>query len=170
MSVDVESGGRRLPRATPPSRRRHVGSPASLGLGVVLLILADPDLLQHSGIARNLASDTDGVAQGSFHAALPDDGDDADDTSPQEYSEDHSCPPHHDAFYPDHELEGHKCDDEDETEHDNVGGVVECARDTVHGGLEQAIGDVEARFGVGGSSAPEELDGCVATKYVLLQE
>src|SRR3569833_210392 len=46
MSVDVERGGRRVPRATPPSRRRHVWSPASLGLGGVLLILADPDLLQ----------------------------------------------------------------------------------------------------------------------------
>lgn len=96
----------------------------ALRLGVELLVLGPPDILDERSVAGDLADDDDGIADGSLGAAAPDESDEGCHQSPAEQAEGEAGEVHHGAVYPSDELEGEDEEGEEEADDDDVGRVM----------------------------------------------
>lgn len=91
------------------SRGPLPGQRRALGLRVVPVVLADPDVLDDGGVAGDLAHDDDQVADGDLGPPPPDDGDQGDDDGPAHHAQRQPRHPHHgaldgeDDLYDDHQ-------------------------------------------------------------------
>lgn len=116
------------PTAEPRSSGSSAGrSSAGARLRVVLVILAEPDLPDHGGVAEQPAHEDDGVGDDGLGAALPEgDGGEADE-GPEQGAEDEAREEGDGALHPDEDLEGEEEEREQEAEEDDVGRLLQRA-------------------------------------------
>lgn len=126
-------------------------------LGVVLVVLAQPDLPDHGGVAEQPADEEDGVGDDGLGAALPEGDEGEAEEGPEEGAEDEAGEEGDGPLDPDEDLEGEEDEGEQEAEEDDVGRLLQRAgaavRERRDERLEQERGALEDEDGVRGDGA-----------------
>lgn len=158
--------------SAPSSRHASGGSHASpiLGLRVVSLVFAEPEVLEQGRVAGDLGDEDDNVTDGSLGAALPDDGEGAGQDGVEDESHGHARPEKDDSLDPEEELQGGDDEDEQGADNDDVGRVVERREGPVHQRLHHGHGHLEDLLRALHDRPADDLEGGLRVEEVVLEE